>query len=151
MATVQVHRFTQGLIIKIEIKRHRYPFFLVASPLLARALRSPVAARYAARRHEQYQIPLPWTGRTAPLTPPPAGVTRKIAASMICSRLTHFSPISSREGFIHATFDWVTITPGPSAFTQISHGLPCLGKLAGSAAIAALAELYANIIRLQLV
>lgn len=45
-------------------------------------------------------IPFAWTGRTTPFTPSPAGVNRKSATSTSISRLTHFSRISSGEGFI---------------------------------------------------
>src|SRR5260370_11807811 len=53
----------------------------------------------------RHQIPLPWTGRIAPVTPSLAGVTRKMAASTICSVLTHFLIMSSAVGFIDARFD----------------------------------------------
>src|SRR6266496_5839828 len=46
MAAVQVHCFTQRLIIHVEIKRHRYHSFPVASWLIARS--APSRANAAA-------------------------------------------------------------------------------------------------------
>src|SRR5262249_10945178 len=92
-------------------------------------------------RHRRYN-PQPVTAIIWPVIPAPPSQARQTTVWAISERLVHrFRSL----GFMAATFDAVSTSPGATAFTRIPKSLPSSASVRVRASIPALAQLYATI------